>query len=250
MTLMRKHMGGWAGGAIAVLAIVAGCGFGQNRKTPLPPSIDPGGPGRAPSDAVVLFDGTDVSGWNPAANKRGCKAVEGVMVCETGDGNVSSREQFRDAQIHVEFLIPHMPEQQGQSRGNSGVYLHGRYEVQVLDGYQNPTYGDGTVGALYGQAPPLVVAARPPGEWQSFDILFQAPRCAEGKMKRKGAVTVLHNGVLIQDRVEIDASEKGCKEGPGEKGPLLLQDHNYPGAPHTVMRFRNIWVRHLSHIAD
>jgi hypothetical protein len=146
---------------------------------------------------------------------------------------------FESAQIHLEFAIPHMPDQVGQLRGNSGVYIQGRYEIQILDSYQNATYANGMLGALYGQSPPLVNAAKPPGEWQTYDIVFHSPRCINGKIAENGTVTVFLNGVLIQDNVTIADATGSC--GPG---PLLLQDHSgFPGAPNTTMRFRNIWIR-------
>ena len=209
-----------------------------------PPVSIPGEGGSAPSDAVALFAGADVSGWKRAdGSPTGCRAEENVMVCESGAGNAFSVETFQDAQIHVEFNVPHMPDQQGQLRGNSGVYLH-CYELQVLDSWDNPTYPDGSCGALYGIAPPLVNASRRPGEWQSYDVLFRAPRCnEEGKIAESGRVTAFHNGVLIHDNVAIPGPLEGCGCAPG---PLMLQDHGgFENAPHTVMKFRNIWLRRL-----
>lgn len=223
---------------------------------PQPRAVDPGAPGKPPSDAVVLFDGRDLAQWTKAdGSPTGCQVVKGEMVCATGAGDAWSKVKFRSAQIHLEFALPLMKEHKSQLRANSGVYLHGRYEIQILDSYQNETYPTGHAGALYGQAPPLVIASRPPGEWQSYDIIFHAPKCdAAGNLVRRGTVTVLFNGILVQDHVEIqDAAfqhardgQKGCAAGIGEPGPLMLQDHSgFPKAPHTVMRFRNIWLRHL-----
>ena len=167
------------------------------------------------------------------------------MECASGAGDIYSRRKFSSAQIHVEFAPPVMPGHTSQMRGNSGVYLHGRYETQVLDSYNNPTYPVGACGALYGQAAPLVNAARPPGEWQTFDIIFHAPKCdAAGNLASRGRVTVLWNGVLVQDNVEIQNTGKGCASGIGEPGPLMLQDHSgFKDAPLTRMRFRNVWYR-------
>ncbi len=217
---------------------------------PQPRAVDPAKQtGQAPADAIVLFDGKDLSQWAGGQDGRpaGCRVAAGAIVCETGNGDLWSRPKFRDAQIHIEWMEPSMPEQHSQSRGNSGAYLQARYEIQILDSYRNPTYPDGSCGALYGQAAPLVNASRPPGEWQSYDIVFHPPKCSpEGKLLERGSVTVLQNGILVQDHTVIHNIGRGCIEGKiGEPGPLVLQDHNYPGAPHTVMRFRNIWFRPL-----
>lgn len=219
----------------------------QTRKDDaMPRVVDPGPP---PSDAVVLFDGKDVSHWtrDDGHTATGCKAQDGAMVCTTGDGNAVSKEKFRDAQVHIEFAVPNMADRQGQERGNSGVYLQGRYEIQVLDSYKSDTYPNGMCGALYGQAVPLVNPCRPPEQWQSYDIVFHAPVCgADGQVRRRGTVTVLHNGVLTLDHVTIENTFNGCgTDKLDQPGPLLLQDHNGPGSPRTVMKFRNIWFRVL-----
>ncbi|MBI1786579.1 MAG: DUF1080 domain-containing protein [Acidobacteria bacterium] len=218
-----------------------------------PRVVDPGGAARAPSDAVVLFDGKDMSHWTTTDGRPArCKVADAAMTCTTGVGDIASKERFRSAQIHLEFAPPYMPDQKGQSRGNSGVYLHGRYEIQILDSYQNPTYAHGSCGGLYGQAAPLVNACRPPEQWQSYDLIFHGPRCgADGKVQAEATVTILQNGVLIHDHVKIRDSVKGCAEGKaGESGPLLLQDHNYKGAPVTNMKFRNIWFRPIQDAAE
>jgi hypothetical protein len=176
------------------------------------------------------------------------------MTCRTGSGDVQSTEKFRDAQIHLEFNVPNMPNERGQGRGNSGVLLQGQYEIQILDSYQNATYANGSCGAIYGQSAPLVNACRPPGEWQSYDIIFHAPRCAaDGRVETPGALMLLHNGVLIQDHVPVRGRK--CIE----EGPLVLQDHGQyvgrkiataagveEGAADTPMKFRNIWMRRLA----
>ncbi len=222
-----------------LFAFLAASAFAQSAEEPQPRYVAPGPP---PADAVVLFDGKDLSEWTTRDGQpTRCAVGGGAIVCKTGAGDIYSKRKFSSAQIHLEFAIPAMPEQHGQARGNSGVYLHGRYEIQILDSYQNPTYPTGVCGALYGQAPPLVNASRPPEQWQTYDIIFHAPRCdASGKVTTRGRLTVLHNGVLIQDNVEIRDTGGGCNPGP-----LMLQDHNYKGAPVTVMRFRNIWLRPL-----
>ncbi len=231
---------------VAGLALVPVAAAQQKGEGPQPRVVDPGSPVKAPSDAVVLFDGTDVSHF--VRDKDGapcrCTVEKGVMACVTGVGDIVSTEKFRDAQIHLEFMPPYMPEQHSQLRGNSGVYLQGKYEIQVLDSYQNPTYADGVLGALYGQAAPLVNAARPPREWSSYDMIYHGPRCdAKGNVTDLATVTVILNGVLVQDHMTIAKSgqAKGCPDGP-----ILLQDHSgFPGAPVTTMSFRNIWLRHL-----
>lgn len=207
-----------------------------------PRVVTPGDATHAPSDAVVLFDGRSLSKWvtNEGQPSR-CTIVEGAMSCVTGVGNMYSTEKFRSAQIHLEFAPPLMPDKHDQMRGNSGVYLHGKYEIQILDSYNNPTYATGALGALYGQAAPLVNAARPPTQWQTYDIIFHAPQCdASGAVVRSATVTVLVNNVLVQDHVAIEKSA-GC-----EPGPLMLQDHGgFKDAPVTSMKFRNIWYRPL-----
>jgi len=211
---------------------------------PQRPVVDPGNAGKAPSDAVVLFDGRDNSGWSTRDGKPSkCTVADGVMSCRTGAGTIQSAEKFRSAQIHLEFNIPSMPDQKGQLRGNSGVLLQGRYEVQILDSYQNPTYADGSSGALYGQSAPQVNASRRPGEWQTYDIVFHAPRCApDGSVQTPGSLTLLYNSVLVQDHVPV-VSKRGCVD----EGPLVLQDHSgFKGAPDTTMKFRNIWMRRLA----
>lgn len=164
------------------------------------------------------------------------------LVCRTGAGDAVSRAKFRSAQIHVEFLVPHMAEQTGQLKGNSGVYIQKVTEIQILDGFGNPTYATGTVGAIYGQHPPLVNASRRPGEWSSYGIVYHAPVCNErGQEVRPGTLTVFLNGVLVQDNAPLRFQRTMC-----ESGPILLQDHSgFPGAPDTTMRSRNIWYRPL-----
>jgi hypothetical protein len=232
----------------ALAVILLGAATLAAQSEPQPRVVDPGKSGQPPSDAVILFDGKDVSEWTRRdGSPAGCSAAEGAMVCKTGAGDIYSKKKFRAAQIHLEYSLPLMPDQSSQARGNSGVYLHGRYEVQILDSYENPTYPNGASAALYGQAAPLVNASRPPDQWQTYDIIFHPPTCsAGGKLIERGSVSVIWNGVLVQDHVTIKNIGRGCIEGKiGEPGPLMLQDHNYPGAPFTVMRFRNIWYRTL-----
>ena len=219
-----------------------------------PQVVEPGGNGKAPSDAIILFDGKDTSAWTKEdGSPTGCVVKDAELLCTSGAGDLFSRQKFISAQIHLEFAPPLMPESNGQLKGNSGVYIHHLYEIQILDSYNNPTYATGIAGALYGQAPPLVNAARPPEHWQSFDIVFHAPQCGtDGKLVAQGTVTVLWNGVLVQDHTPILESAKSCTEGRrGAPGPLVLQDHSgFKNAPHTIMKFRNIWIRKLKEEAN
>lgn len=220
-------------------------------RSPQPRVVTPGRePRLPPSDAVILFDGKDMSQWTlQNGSPAGCKVQNGEMLCTSGVGNIFSKPKFRSAQIHVEFAPPDMPAvwQNGQVdpqvKGNSGVYLQGRYEIQILDSYNNPTYADGSNGALYRVAAPLVNASRPPTQWQAFDIIFHAPKCDGDKLVSPGSVTELHNGVLILDNVAL-RPRLTCAQGLGEPGPLMLQDHE-PNGPSTTMNFRNIWFRPL-----
>ena len=223
---------------------------------PLPPIVTPGtsstqeAPGRAPSDAIVVFDGKDLSQWlaedgSPAK----WKVADGYMEVVTSAPYVHARsirtkQKFGDCQLHVEFNEPVPAAGEGQERGNSGVFLMGLFEVQILDSYENKTYADGQAAALYGQFPPQVNASRPPGQWQWYDIVFHGPRFdGAGKLLRPARMTVLHNGVLVQDNVEL-SGPTGDHERPPykpipEKLPLALQDHD------SRVRFRNIWIREL-----
>lgn len=197
--------------------------------------------GAAPGDAVVVFNGSDLEQWRHADGRPAEWEVRnGEMITRSGAGDVFSRAEFGSAQIHVEFATPSMPEASGQLRGNSGVYLQGRYEIQVLDSFENATYRDGMCGALYGIAAPLVNACRRPEEWQSYDVVFRAPVCEGERWIRRGRVTLLWNGVLAHDGVEVGETNAPCSAS----GPLMLQDHYVPGYP-TPLRFRNIWWREL-----
>jgi hypothetical protein len=217
---------------------------------PLPPVVDPGtastqdAAGRAPSDSVVLFDGKDLSRWADKDGKPAKWKVEnGYIEVAPGAGYLSTRDSFGDCQLHVEFAEPSPPHGESQERGNSGVFLMGLYEIQVLDSYENKTYADGQASAVYGQYPPLVNASRPPAQWQSYDIIFHRPHFKDGKVTRPARLTVLHNGMLVQDNVELTGptahgERPPYKPGP-DKAPLQLQDHENP------VRYRNIWIREL-----
>ena len=222
---------------------------------PMARVVDPGRPstpdrvGTPPSDAVMLFDGKDLSKWrtDKDASPAKWKVADGYVEVGAGTGDIRTAQAFGDAQVHVEWMAPSPPGGKGgQDRGNSGVFLMGLYEVQVLDTYAatNRTYADGQASALYGQYPPLVNAARPPGEWQTYDIVFRAPRFdAAGKVVRPARVTVLHNGVLTQDHRELTGPTAHKARPPyaahADKLPLKLQDHSHP------VRYRNIWLREL-----
>jgi hypothetical protein len=207
---------------------------------PEPKVIDPGAGGSPPSDALVLFDGKDLSKWRGERGQARWKLADGVMEVN-GTGNIFTLEEFGDCQLHVEWAAPREVKGDGQERGNSGVYLQGRYEIQVLDSYQNKTYPDGQAAAFYGNSPPMVNASRKPGEWQTYDVVFRAPRVAQdGKTLLPGAFTVFHNGVLVQDHVPVKGATTAARyQGAVPRGPLMLQDHG------SAVRFRNIWIRPL-----
>ncbi|HLY51788.1 MAG TPA: DUF1080 domain-containing protein [Steroidobacteraceae bacterium] len=223
----------------------------HDRDRPQPAIVDPGTastqqtPGRAPADAVVLFDGKDLAHWRQQDGSAArWKLGPGYFEVAPGSGYLYTRDAFGDCQLHVEFAEPDPGTGQDQNRGNSGVFLQGLYEVQVLDSYRNPTYPDGQAGAVYGQFPPLVNASRAPGLWQSYDIVFHGPRFdAAGHLTRAARMTVLHNGVLVQDDVELSGPTAHRQRPPytagPEKLPLALQDHG------DAVRYRNIWIRAL-----
>lgn len=205
-----------------------------------------------PSDAVVLFDGKDLSKWSVAnGGDAKWKVENGYMEVAPKAGSIFTREKFADFQLHLEFATPAKVEGSSQGRGNSGVLFTGtaggliQYEVQVLDSFENPTYPDGQCAALYGQSPPLVNASKKPGEWQSYDIIWESPRWdADGKIAKKAAVTVIHNGVVVHHRKEYQGNTPHQNNGNYNKPhppeiSIQLQDHNNP------MRFRNIWLRKL-----
>jgi hypothetical protein len=202
---------------------------------------------KPPSDAVVLFDGRSLDDWQ-SADSGGKPArwtvADGYMEVVAGTRNIATKRGFGDVQLHVEFMEPAPAKGEGQDRGNSGVFLMGIYEVQVLDSYQNPTYADGAVGAIYGQYPPIVNASRPPGEWQTYDIMFHRPRFdANGGLTSPARMTILFNGVLIQDDAVLTGPTAHKQRPPyarhADRLPLILQDHG------DLVRFRNIWVREL-----
>ena len=239
--------------AIAVAQTHIDLGYPQHdRNRPQPATVDPGTsgsldmPGRPPPDAVVLFDGRDLSKWRQKdGSATQWKLGAGYFEVVPGTGQLYTRESFGDCQLHLEFAEPTPAHGEDQDRGNSGVFLHDRYEVQVLDSYQSQTYPDGQAGAIFGQFPPLVNASRAPGLWQTYDIVFHGPRFdAAGHLTRPARMTVFFNGVLVQDDVELTGPTAHQKRPPyvaePDMLPLSLQDHG------SVVRYRNIWIRQLA----
>jgi 3-keto-disaccharide hydrolase len=217
---------------------------------PQPPVVDPGpfkGSAAPPSDAVVLFDGRKLEKWQSAdgsGRPAKWKVASGYVEVVPGAGAIATIRPFGDVQLHAEWATPDPGRGEGQERGNSGIFFMGKYELQILDSYRNATYPDGQAGAIYGEFPPLVNATRPPGEWQSYDVLFHGPRFdAEGKLSRPARMTVLHNGVLVQDDVELlgpTANKQRLPYAPHpDRLPLTIQDHG------ALIRFRNVWIREL-----
>ncbi len=220
---------------------------------PRPRLVEPGtastadAPGKPPSDAIVLFDGKDLSNW--VQRRRGTtsepawKVENGYMEVVPGTGSHMTKQEFGDVQLHIEWATPAEPRGRSQGRGNSGVLIMGLYEIQVLDSYDNISYADGQAGSIYGQYPPLVNAARKPGEWQTYDIIFEAPRFDGEKLETPAFVTVFHNGVLLHHRKEMMGPMRHKR--PTEYSPhkpelgVLLQAHGNP------VRYRNIWARRL-----
>ncbi len=225
----------------------------HDRNRPQPPVVTPGTvstqeqPGKPPSDAIVLFDGTPDSLAKWEADKPGSEPTkwvvkDGAMECVPGSGYIRTKEKFGDCQLHIEWAAPAKVQGDSQGRGNSGVFLMG-VEIQVLDNYNNPTYADGYASSVYGVNPPAANALRPPGQFQTYDIVFRRPVYKEGKCVDPGYVTVFVNGVLVQDHTQLEGGTGHMgRSRPGPfpvAGPLKLQDHGNP------VRFRNIWYRPL-----
>lgn len=218
------------------------------RDCPAPPVVRPSAsnlPLLPPADAVVLFDGKDLAQWVQSDGKPAAWLVQnGYLQVTPGTGAIQTKAGFGDVQLHVEWMAPNPPKGSDQDRGNSGVFLMGRYEVQVLDSYGNVTYPDGQAAAAYGQYPPKVNASRPPGQWQSYDIVFHRPRFkADSTLERPATLTVFHNGVLVQDHVILTGPTAHQRRPPyathPDRLPISLQDHEHP------VRYRNIWLRDL-----
>jgi hypothetical protein len=230
---------------------------------PIPPTVVAGSessqerPGRPPSDSIVLFSGADLSAWMMSPKRcASCtvdpkgellpaqwKVENGYFEVNPAMGNIITKQDFGDCQVHVEWQIPADVKGEGQERANSGVYLMSRYEIQILDSYNNPTYADGEAAAIYGQYPPLANVARKPGEWQSYDIAFEAPRFEGGKLVKPAYITLLFNGVLVQNHSQLYGRMAHANLPSYEphrlKEPLMLQNHG------AAVRFRNIWIRPL-----
>jgi hypothetical protein len=232
----------------------AGTWYVHDEKRPQPKVITPGAAfsqgAQAPSDAEVLFDGHGLAKWESAKGGEAAWPAQDDYFASARAGGIRTKGKWEDFQLHLEWASPNPPAGNAQSRGNSGILINNMYEIQVLDSYQSTTYPDGQASAVYGQSPPLVNACKPPGEWQTYDILFESPRWNEkGELIKKAVVTVLHNGVVTQNHYEL----VGCTDGvnpavpwrsaskyPSSHDPkvfIQLQDHNNP------VRFRNIWIR-------
>ena len=217
------------------------CGFRvHDADRPVPRRVDPGpalAPAPAPADAVILFDGKDLSKWQASDYQ----VVEGCIVA--GDANFTTKDTFGSFQLHLEWMGPAKFEGPWYNQGNNGVFLHGLYEIQIFDSYTEKIYPDGMAGAVYGQTPPLVNVCRKPGEWQSFDILFTAPKFADGKLTQPARVTVLQNGVVVQLNQEIHGGTNHRTlpeyKQKASEGPIALGGHHCP------VRFRNLWIRRL-----
>ncbi len=220
---------------------------------PRPPVVDPGpehAPAPPPSDAVVLFDGRSMAGWLVAKDSGPDEparwiAHNGEMTVNPGTGSIRTARGFGDVQLHVEWSAPTPPRGESQERGNSGVFLMGHYEIQVLDSYHNDTYPDGQAGAIYGQTPPLVNPIRPPGHWNTYDVIFHHPHFAsDGTVLAPARITLFFNGVLAQDNTTITGwtvhMQIAHYQPHADKLPLVLQDHG------NRVRYRNIWVRELA----
>ncbi len=220
------------------------------KKQPQPVVVTPGNAGSAPSDAIVLFDGSveSFANWTDTKGQpTKWKLVDGALESVKKAGYIQTKESFGSCQLHVEWASPAIAKGDGQKRGNSGLFLQGTYEIQILDCYENTTYPDGQAGALYGRSKPLVNSCRKPGEWQSYDVIFHRPIFDDkGKVTKRATFTVLHNGVLVQDHTILSGGThwNGSHSirdysAHADKLPIKLQDHGNP------VRFRNIWIREL-----
>jgi hypothetical protein len=237
----------------ACMAPITAFLFAQEQKTPIstelwqpiPPVVTPAEGTQPPSDAIVLFDGTNLDNWtNEKGGPAGWTVADGCMTVKPGTGIIKTKQGFGDCQLHIEWRTPSVVKGEGQGRGNSGIFLQSRYELQVLDSYDNKTYTNGQAGSIYKQSIPLVNVCKKPGEWQTYDIIYRAPRFNEsGRTVIPARITVLQNGVLIQNNVEIWGNTEyiGSPAYTAHplKEPLTLQDHG------DLVSYRNIWIREL-----
>lgn len=234
--------------ALLVPAIHASAQQGDPKATevwePVPALVTPGNGTSAPSDAIVLFDGKDLSQWE--AEKGGAAPwtiSNGVMTVAPKKGGIKTKASFEDFQLHIEWRAPAVVKGEGQGRGNSGIFLQSNYELQVLDNYNNKTYSNGQAASLYKQTIPLVNACKKPGEWQAYDVIWTAPRFNDdGSVKSPARITVLHNGILVQNNTELLGKTLFIGKPFYEKHgalPLALQDHG------DLVSYRNIWIRKL-----
>ncbi len=241
---MLHKIGNWIAGIVCI-GVVTGAGllvgkeYISGKVWAEPKIVDPGPIGGPPADAIVLFDGKSLDAW-----KGGEKWLIADGAATVKGGGVQTKQGFGDCQFHLEFMSPVEVKGTGQGRGNSGIHFMGQYEVQILDSYDNVTYFDGQCASIYKQHPPLVNVCRKPGEWQTYDIIFLAPRFNDdGSVKTPAYLTVLHNGVLVQNHFPLEGATAWHKPPEytkhGEKLPISLQDHGNP------VKFRNIWIREL-----
>lgn len=244
----------WRVSVLGVLVLSLGCNGLANGKweihdvnRPQPPIVTPGEYSvEPPSDAIILFDGSDFSNWQPREGDQvQWKLEEGqYMEVVDGTGDIITRDSFGDCQLYIEWAVPEKIEGHGQGRGNSGVFFMDRYEIQILDSYENETYPDGQAGSIYGQNPPLVNASRKPGQWQSFNIIWRGPVFDDnGQLVKPARITAFHNGVLIQDNFELTGPTRHKRRLPyqahPDRLPIRLQEHE------DSVRFRNVWIREL-----
>ena len=215
---------------------------------PVPPKVDPVGQNGVPSDAIVLFDGSSLDAWMSSSDSTAASWYlnkNGTMTVKDQAGDIETRQHFGSVQLHIEWKSPEEVRREGQNRGNSGIFLSGLYEVQVLDNNNNDTYTNGQVASIYKQHAPLAMASVPSGEWNTYDIIYHAPEFDEdGNKTLSGTISVIHNGVLVQDHVEIKGTTEyiGWPKNPAHgKGPLKLQDHR----DDSRVSYRNIWLREL-----
>jgi hypothetical protein len=236
-----------------ILPLMAFTVSGQGQKNPestelwepVPPVVTPGEGTGAPSDAIVLFNGLNLDEWTVEnGGPAGWIVADGCVTVKPGSGMIKTKKGFGDCQLHIEWRAPVEVKGESQGRGNSGIFLQGLYELQVLDNYDNKTYPNGQAGSIYKQSIPLVNACKKPGEWQTYDVVFMAPRFSDnGRLAVPGRITVFHNGIVIQNNVEI----KGTTEYiglprlvvHGMEEPITIQDHGNP------VSYRNIWIREL-----